>query len=573
MPERHVGSSSQAARPVGATYTTFVALFVAWVCLTTLRDHFTTPWGDDWRFLDSLFGGTSWAWYFAPRSGHRMPVTLLLLDVDYHRFGGHMHLLVGAMVAEVSLTAVAFGSAWGWRRLLHPAFAFAVFALFWAAAYFDLPWGMNHGSTFTVCWLAVALAALAHDQRARAGGGHGSTSALVVAGFAAIVATLGFGTGVAVFPALLAVALLARLPMRVVAAYVAVGIVTASVYSIGLSEARGGASIPVVSPLPRMSEVVLSFVGGPFGTAVAALTGLDLENRWRLSVVAGAAGLAAGLTRVITLFRRGGGLSGAEVLGVGAMAYAAVDACLVALGRSAIWDVGINSRFTLPATLFWIGLVASTAATWARVVPATLLVVASLLMLPAYRDARAEQARIHEILDLTAALHLLDLHADAETRGTLVKKRPEQIYRVVDRLRQDRRAMFAEPRAGLDGTPLTSHFTVDTDADCSGSARLSALATSRGRTGVRLAGYAFDPAGAPESIVVTDPRGIIRGLGAFTPIMHARFAASEPPEPGVPYRGFIADWDMSTEYLVWAVRAGGRSACPIAVTPSDRPES
>jgi len=556
---------------LAALYASLVAVFIFYVSWTTVRDHFARPYGDDWRFLDELFAEQLGRWYLAPKNGHRMPLTLLLFELDY-RLGAHMHLLVGATLGCVWLTAGAVASTWGRHGFRHPAFGFVVFALFWAAAYFALPWGTNQGATMAIMWLAVALAALAHAERVRARTNAGATGAFVASGLAAIAATFSFGTGIATFAALVVVSVLGRLPARVGAAYTAVGLVTAGAYAVGLEHVQGGTYLKLGPDPLRLLGVAVSFVGGAVGTTAGALAGLDVDGRWRVSVAAGAAGLAVGLGHAALVLRRGGPLGGAELLGFGLMTFSAVTGCLVALGRSAFWDVGINSRFIAPSTLFWMGLVAAMSSARPRFLPAVLLLLVSLAMLPAYREGRIEQARIREILDLTSVLHLLDLRADAETRGTLVKKSPGQVYRVVDRLRHDRRAMFAETRAALAGTPLATHFRVDPAATCGGTARVTRLVT-RGRHGVRLGGHANDPAAPPASIVVTDPDGIIRGLGVFTPLMHARYAASAPPADGVPYRGFIADWDATKRYQVWAVRADGHTVCRIAMTVTGAPVS
>ncbi len=81
---------------VPAFYLAGVGAFGILVGYRAWRDHFTMPYGNDWAILHGYYSMPLGEWLFSPESGHRIPVTLLVLAADLELLSGHMHLLVVA---------------------------------------------------------------------------------------------------------------------------------------------------------------------------------------------------------------------------------------------------------------------------------------------------------------------------------------------------------------------------------------------------------------------------------------------------------------------------------------------
>jgi hypothetical protein len=229
---------------VATGYVGLVALFLVYATYATFAQHFTVPHGDDWRILDDFFSHGLLEWIWVDQAGHRMPVTLSLLYLDYTFFLGKMHLLVVASLVCTWLTVGALYAAFrtdddSTSPAAKVTLAFASYCVFWAAACFDLVWGANQGTRLSILSLCFALAFLAFYQRRwRQDAGEGRRLP-VASVLAAVVATFSQGMGAATWASLGTVSILGRFPRKVFLSFVVGALGSVGLYSYGLRHVTG----------------------------------------------------------------------------------------------------------------------------------------------------------------------------------------------------------------------------------------------------------------------------------------------------------------------------------------------
>ncbi len=153
----------------------------------------------------------------------------------------------------------------------------------------------------------------------------------------------------------------------------------------------------------------------------------------------------------------------------------------------------------------------------------------------------------------------------------------ELVYRVVTRLRQDRRSFFGDLPGDLLGARLSERFQADPAERCEGIIEKAIPIKARGALAAEIFGRAGGASEdeAPSFIALADPRGIIRGLGIF---VEAELEDSGSPTcadhedgPGRRWIGFIGELQRSERYVAYGVVSGGGSVCRLAAlrTTSD----
>lgn len=117
---------------------------------------------------------------------------------------------------------------------------------------------------------------------------------------------------------------------------------------------------------------------------------------------------------------------------------------------------------------------------------------------------------------------------------------PKRTYRVIERLRQDRRSFFAEPRASWVGRPVTDNFKLAADNRCTGDVSWTQRVGTREGKVIRLSGWAIDhKRDAPiEQILIVDRQGVVRGLGVFVR-RDVDLGKTSLPLEDYPWAGFL----------------------------------
>ena len=574
-------SARSGAGILAAAYLSLVAVFVLYTSYLAISDHQTVPHLDDWRVLDTFFSNPFFQWLFTEQNGHRLPVTLFLFALDYTFLRGQQDLLV---IASIVCTLLALGALHiGLRTdsdhaapLPVTSYGFACFALLWAGICHDFRWGLNQGAQMVVLWLCVCLSSVVRYRGELERGAAGrATRWLLLAGMAALFSTFSHGIGFATWAALLATSIIAKFPLRVLAVLAASGGLSIASYSVGIESSVAGLAMRAWDHPLDLLTATLAFVGMAVGWVAHGLGVSNGDTVFNLSTAAGAVGLVVFVTLGARRWAHPEWCRSRDLVAIGFMAFPIAGGLMVALNRLGFGVQMLTQlRFVTWSTLFWIGAalaIPSLASNTRRRVQAVVVIAAALLsfsMIPGLVSARSTHATLQRRLAATANAHLLGIQSDKHARGIL-KPRPEQVNRVVARLRKDRRSFFSDSRAELPGTRMLDRLGLAKGARCNGAiGGLRPVPTrSQPAAAIRGSGWNENTSDVPSFVVIVDPDGIIAGLGAFA--VAPRERSGRPPKDGFsPYawRGYVADFDPSKQYVAYGVLSGGRTVCRLAAT-------
>lgn len=298
-------------------------------------------WDGEIGFWERLQSGDVAAWW-AQHNEHRIVVTRLLFWLDLKFFHGTSAFLITANVLLHAGTALVLAWAYVRRASRHPG-TWAVVAILLAVRLAwmqddNLNWGFQ--SQFVAVYLFALAAFATLMATARPGWGRVGATLLL-----ATLSMLSMTNGLVVFPLLVGIAMVMRMPWRVVACLAAAMLVAWLVYFHGYVQPPFHAS-PLGSlrhPLGVLHFAAaflgspLYFLGAPGFLAVGAA----------VAVAAVMAFLGVGCVRR-------GELGPYRVFLFAAMAFCISAALLAAMGRL---DMGIqaalSSRYTTPALIAW----------------------------------------------------------------------------------------------------------------------------------------------------------------------------------------------------------------------------
>lgn len=558
-----------------------VVVFSVSVSVHALTEHYTVPYGDDWRILDYFFSQPLFHWIFAAQNGHRLPGTLTLFALDYWAFGGSQSLLVAAGLANLWLAAAAFKIALAPRlREAEPlaitVFAFCCFFLFWGATRHDLVWGMNQGTLMAVMWACTAFLSLAlYLERLRNGDRTRAARWVLLSALSAAAATFSQGIGYATWAGVLTIAVVGRSRPRVVVALCLGAFATLLLFTSGPEEHGGGAldryvEFMVGVPM-QLADSVLQFVGAPLAAITSALGLAHDLQREMLARAWGASGvlvfvpiLAMGLLHPEKVNRR-------HLLSIGLAVSALIGGLMVALNRTWLPSTAVDARFATWSSLFWIGLAAAIPPAPPRVLRVSLGVIASLVLVIVAAAAflaldtpRAAQQNLREHLSQVRAMHLLDIQWDVLARGSNLNPNPERSYRVAARLREDRKSIFRDPLAALPGAALTNRVKLAEPGRCAGRIVAAHRLDTRSGDALRVLGSAIDTAREEpvEAIVIVDTDGLVQGLGTHTRRATGKTLPRRRPL-GFPFTAFLRG-SVCSGHVAYGLIEDGALACHIA---------
>ncbi len=559
------------SRGTALAYAAGVALFALYTAFLALTEHHRILRDDDWRIFDDLFRNGALRWLFDSQVGHRFPATLGLLYLDHVLLGGHMALPVAV---SVLCCAAATAALWpgvavsrdGAGPAVLAAFAFGAFLLFWSQSALVFRWGVMEGNAQAPIFLFGGASALALYASGRDTAGRGRPALLALALLCAAASTFSHGAGFAAFGALLAMAVVARLPLRATLAIAAVAAPTVLLYTAGLSDDPGVALPRSLSKIERspldLPTFAIAFVGNAVGWVASGLDLVRPPQRITVSVASGALGLAAAAAICVWLLRHPERARGRRLVGFGLMASTAGLGLVIAALRLAFFGVeqAIDLRFLCWSGLFWIGLALAAppelpdgSRAWRATALVGLFALLSLLALPSLRLFDERAALDRRIAEEVALQLLLGIRHDPSAVRLSIYN-AEVVYRSAAHLRASGRNLFADPRGLLPGEELVRRFAPVAPSRCQGGvAEAHPLVGSR-PSAVHWAGWARTrpPGEAPRYVVITDDAGVIRGLGSF-----------DDRHAGGTWFAVLARPRLRRAYQAWAVLADGRSACPI----------
>jgi hypothetical protein len=549
-------------------YTIAVGVFALHVVQRSMDERYTVLIADDYANLAMHAEKPFLPWLFAPHNGHLIPATRLLLHLDYEHLTGRGSLPVFVSFLCTGVSIVLLYAILGMSRPADPMLrrtlaAFFGFCLLWSGVYYGYLWGFSVHVTMTTAWLAASLACLIALAAREEGAGSSRRPALVLlAAAGGFGASLSCATGVAAWGALFAVALAARLGWSATLTIVAGGCLSVAVYAAANAGQVSTAELlgQSLSDPAQLLTFIFTFLGSFVGWTVDGLLQLGEPVRDRVSVAAGAVGMLGLLAFGVRSLRASGGTDAPGLLGLGLMGYGATAGILAGLGRSFAFG-GVSARFAPFAALFWMGAVAALVSAMrgtphsarARMLFLVLLPVVSLSMLPAL-DAIVDVHRRIQRETANVALMVLVGVRNEDVLGGLSFGDAEMVTSLLPELERDGRGPFAEPRRALLGRPLSEAHPAAERARCPGKVSIWKEIESEGAPGAMITGFAPETADSPpDSILVTDARGTIRGLGDVLP---------NRGEPRRRWRAFLGPHPPDQRYDVYAVLEDG-SVCLI----------
>jgi len=474
-----------------------------------LYQSFTNvPFWDQWLLIDEIRrfreGGAGWSWLWTPYWGQRPFVfRLVLLATDRFFRLSNLPLVLVSAAAQLSMPAVlaaAAGSLFPASRRLAALCAIASAHLLLSSLQMEVlfPASVNHALGY-----ASATAALIVFPRHRMAG-------ILLAVFC----TGCLATGLLLFPAFAVEAWISRARAKTFAALLATAAILASLYSIGYTRPAMGMGIGGALRHPVQALKIIALVlGGP----VTLFSG-------PLGIVTGAVGLAAAFCFAARHLRRGSPSSAARSLTLLAC-FIAATAVSLAVGRySPDWLAAMHGsqvlpgRYLLPAFLFWSALfaLALNAGRAATAVVSVVVLAMSFGTWPWQWRVSREWAQYFQRSDAIASGFLLGV-SDQARMGAVM---PDDAVRnrVVEYLRRNRLAIFAEPRARWIGRGIAE--IRKPAGNCFAAATAELVEGNAGAVGVS----GTLPVNARD-VLIANESGTVIGLGRSMP------AQSESGDP------------------------------------------
>jgi hypothetical protein len=535
-------------------------------------DYTPVPMWDSWRsvqFVAQLLH-FDLRHFWVQHNEHRIVFPEMVYALDYIFFKGGQLLPIWSNIAcQVAQLALLWWLLWQMQDLPLPfrlTLGFGCSLLMTSAMQvqgilgtFELQWYLSQ--------LAAALAFVFLARSARTGRWAGLAMSIA----AAVVATYSTGNGMALWPVLLAMAVLLRLPKPRIACAAIAGTLSIAAYFVGYTfVSQGRSAILLAHPF-----YAIWFMGVFLGTPVSYFSA-------RLAGVAGLAGLLLVVSAVAIAVRQRRTPGPTLVVTAGVCLYIAASALTIAYGRMDPADPAVGAALaaryvSLPLTycanlavvLGWLIVQLPRGRQIAPLLPlhmgaaalALVVLIAVVSRQKSYeRIFASQQARAHQSgIALAAGIE------DPDVIGVIFPS-PDFVLRTMPAIRQRRLSIFAAGRQDWIGQPLSRVFVPGPPKLCSGA--LEALSPVTG--GYFAAGWAWDGAAdrPPTDIVLTNAEGVIVGFGETRPGGYPRDDPAHRPPSDWDWVGF-ARAGMSgmsgTSGIIQAnaIVHGGAMACPM----------
>ena len=462
---------------------------------------------------DSHQSVLSWIW--RQHNEHRLLFykTLLVLDMTFFR-GRNCLMYLAIFCSQVALAALL-----GWllskledldRPTWAACFGLMLYCLFCPSQWENFTWAFQLSFVLVNLWAAAAFVSLGiYKQRAIAHERVGNW-AMACSVLAAAAATFTNGNGMTVWPALILVAILARLPWRLVSIYAISFACILAVYLVGYhSPSQHAAPLESIHS-PRL---VMNYVATYLGGAVVPIWRLD----W--APAAGLLGLAAAAALVVWLVWRLAKATAMEYVFAGLVFYCVATALLTSLGRLNLGTFqAFSSRYQTFALLFWLALAIWAVVLIARlhilILPATVYLALAValgysatrypVILKHVREATVER-------ELAGLGMITGVHDDRFLQAAIL---PFPIsWPAMEELRAHRMSLFSTSRAEEFGQDFSAIYPDLLPDACQGGVDVvSEVGTDR--AGVGLRGWAVErKTGRPVKEVVLVTGGKIAGFG------------------------------------------------------------
>ncbi len=477
-------------------------------------DYADIPTWDAWRCvldldrLDRMDLSALWRQH----NEHRVIGVELLYWLDFSLLGGHQFLLIGCeIVSQLAQLALLWWMLMQMREI-PPAFRLA----FAAACGIVMTTAIHVQAMvipFLVQWYLTQLLAMLALLFLWRTAQSGRMAGLVIAIASTVFITYTTGNGMLLWPVLVAMAALLRMPRKQIGTIVAAAAVTLAVYFVGYSFVGEGKALVALShPFYTIAFMAIllgapaSYIGNFFGGTIGLI------------------GMALTTFAVVKVIRRRMPVDLVFVVSAGFCLFIVASAAMAAYGRIDPADPAFlkarAGRYAMIALAFWGSVMVLIAwlltraprvrqAAW-HLATATLAIVL-LVAVMGQQQASERAAAVRQAWVAQSAIGLENRVVDHQALADVFQDPTfASVWSRV--LRRRRLSIFSAGRQDWIGHRLSELFPIGSAALCLGSVD-SLVGVDNG---YRVAGWALDSrAGRPaDGVVLINPAGIIVGLGA-----------------------------------------------------------
>ena len=560
-------------------YLVFAVIAGAWDIVYVLQHHIAFPFGDQWIWLAKLHERGVFQALYSQYNEHRLVIPGLFFLADYRYFGArNAFLAVVLLLFQIGCAALLMIPVWRHReipkaaRLVFCGFVTITMLWFIQAEDFFYPYQLQIScANFGVLATLHVFARLAGRDTAQARPALWLSMAMLAS---ALWATFSFGHGMLIWPVLLVMGLVVRLPKRLLAAILLVFCAVLAVYFAGYRTPPLSAS-PLESlrhPV-RIAYYATVLMGLPFfGANTPGVTLVTHFGHFAITL-GGILLAAAALLRFAVV--NGEQKSPDQVIYCSMMLTALGAAVLAGLTRSHFpIEQALSGRYAPMPLTFWVSLAAVVTIDLFRWEPpgglgrmmwCGMLIMASFVTLSTQSTMgryMAQRARNQALAALSMGVGVPDKERVEDEMASL------PLVSFVDRKSAGYlgHSLFAFPGTEWLGTPLLDHFVLTPGGACLGSVDIIAPLPGLSPPGARLTGWAWDSQGRRRTsrIWVTDSRAIIRGLGLVDearPDVAAAYGNPKMESAGwIAYSRVPAD---NGSFTVYAELNDGVSVCQV----------
>ncbi len=464
-------------------------------------------------------------WIWAQHNEHRILFYKSLFIVDMQFFHGrNWPMYVAIFCSQAALAVVIgymlykLGDVKGslWRA----CFGLTLFCLFCPSQWENFCWAFQISFVLVNLWVAAAVLCLVLHKQCLASGQPAGMGLVLVSLLAATAATFTNGNGITIWPVLIVLALLTKLPWRLVGIYVLGLACVVPVYLIGYHSPSKHASPLDSIHQPRQ---VLEYMANYFAGGVMPDSAILKTRAIGVAPAIGLLGLIAAIVLMLRLIREGSKKSFLEFALAGIILYAMATALITSLGRLNFGTLqAFTSRYQSFALLFWLALALWIISLAARQPTAIGLIAAYLLIIVTACYAATQYGGIAEHVSFNKAARELGgvamitgVHDDGFLRSQILST--PIAWPEVEELRTRQLSLFSTPRAKQLSHDLAHFYRVASPDTCEGRVE-DASYVSTNTEGVVIRGWLVQPqTGDPMEEVLFVAEGKIVGFGVVEP--------------------------------------------------------
>jgi hypothetical protein len=465
------------------------------------------------------------SWMWAQHNEHRILFYKSLFIVDMQFFHGrNWPMYVAIFCSQAALAAVIgymlykLGDLKGplWRA----CFGLTLFCVFCPSQWENLCWAFQLSFVLVNLWVVAAMLCLVMHKQRLASGQRAGMGLVLASLLAATAATFTNGNGITIWPVLILLALLAKLPWRTIAIY-AIGLAcVVPVYLIGYHSPSKHASPFDSIHQPRH---VLEYMANYFAGAVMPDRAILKTRAIGVAPAIGLLGLITAIVLILWLALRGSKKGLLEYALAGIILYAMATALITSLGRLNLGTLqAFTSRYQSFALLFWLALALWIISIAARQTTAIGLIAAYLLIIVIACYSATKYSGIVEHVsfnkaakELGGAAMITGVHDDGFLRSQILST--PIAWPEVEELRTRQLSLFSSPRAKQFGQDFAHYYPVASHSTCEGKAD-DASYVSTNPEGIVIHGWLVQGlTGDPLEEVLFVAEGKIVGFGVVEP--------------------------------------------------------